>query len=287
MPSTILINPRYERLVRRHGLHDFDRVMHWHGGQMVGKHAKRDVEQIEVEEDGQKVRLYLKREWQTYLKDRFKNWLDGLGWGTKSRREWHVLGAMSEAGVGCADPVMVAERSGFRPQGYLILREITGTVLLGPFLADRRSRMTVRQRRQLAAHLGREVALLHAAGIDHPDLFSKHIMLGADCKHGELPRVWFIDMQRSSTRRHVSLAQRVQDLASLDATLPVELASATDRLTFLHSYLTVGPSSFGAAHLAVAIRRRSRKLQVRRKIRQMRESGRRAALALRESVKSL
>ncbi len=212
MTSTIVINPRYERLVRRHGLHEFDRVMHWHGGQKVGKHAKRDVAQIALEDDGRQVRLYLKREWQTYLKDRFHNWLDGLGWGTKSRREWHVLRAMSEAGIGCAEPVVVAEQSGFRPQGYLVLREIPGTVLLGPYLAEHGGRMTVRQRRQLAAHLGREVGRLHAAGIDHPDLFSKHILLSGDGSKGDLPKVWFIDMQRSSTQRAVSLAQRVQDL---------------------------------------------------------------------------
>jgi tRNA A-37 threonylcarbamoyl transferase component Bud32 len=272
MPSTILINPRYERLVRKHGLHDFERVMAWQGGYKVGKHAKRDVEQIEIEEDGQKVALFVKREWQTYLKDRIRNWVDGLGWGTKSRREWHVLRAMAEARVGCAEPVILAERSGFRPQAYLVLREIAGATLLNPFLARHRAGMTVCQRRQLAEHLGGEVARLHAAGIDHPDLFSKHILLN-DYKAGELPQVWFIDMQRSSARRVVSRGQRVQDLASLDATVPPSLATRTDRLTFLHSYLRGSSTALSAARLVRAIGHRSRKLQTRRKIRAMREGG--------------
>jgi tRNA A-37 threonylcarbamoyl transferase component Bud32 len=272
MPPTILINPRYERLVRKHGLHDFDRIMHWRRGQRVGKHAKRDVARIEIEENGMVLRLFVKREWQTYLKDRFRNWLNGLGWGTKSRREWHILQAMSEAGVGCAEPLVLGERRGFRPQGYLVLREIAHTMLLCPFLAERGERMTVSQRRQFAEHLGREVARLHAAGIDQPDLFSKHILLSTERAPGELPRVWFIDMQRSATQATLSQVQRVQDLAALDATVHPRLAGNTDRLAFLRSYLAVGPRSIDLRQLVRCIRRRSGKLQTRRKIRAMREA---------------
>lgn len=287
MPSTIFINPRYQQLVRRHGLDDFDRVMNWHGAESVGHHAKRAVARVEVEEDGRKVRLYLKREWQTYLKDRLRNWLDGLGWGTKARREWHALSTMTEAGLGCSEPVVAAERSGFRPQGYLVLREIPDAVLLCPYLAGHRAAMTVVQRRQFAAHLGREVARLHGIGIDHPDLFSKHILLTPGREPGQLPQISFIDLQRSTTRQSVSVSHRVRDLAALDATLPTEQASTTDRLTFLQSYLSFGPSSLDAAHLAVAVRRRTGKLRSRRKIRVLLEIGSHAALTLSDSAKTL
>jgi tRNA A-37 threonylcarbamoyl transferase component Bud32 len=162
------------------------------------------------------------------------------------------------------------ERSGFRPQGYLVLREIAGATLLGPFLAERRAGMTVRHRRELAAHLGREVARLHDAGIDHPDLFSKHILLIAGAS-GNVPQVSFIDMQRSCTRSAVSRAQRVYDLASLDATVPAHLASRSDRLAFLQSYLRGSSPPLPSAQMVSAICRRSRKLQSRRKIRAMRE----------------
>jgi tRNA A-37 threonylcarbamoyl transferase component Bud32 len=268
-PSTVLINPRYERVVKRHGLDNFDRVMQWKGGRTVCRHANRDVARIEIEEDGQVVCLFLKREWQTYFKDRVRNWIEGIGWGTKSRREWHVIAAMIEARVGCAEPVVLAERSGFRPQGYIVLRGLVDAVLLRPYLKEHRGEMTVPQQRQLAAHLGREVARLHAAGINHPDLFSKHVLLS--CKTGQLPEVCFIDLQRSSTRRVVSRASRVQDLASLDASLPPQLASHSDRLAFLQSYLSASASPLAIKEFASAIRRRSRKLQTRRKIREMRE----------------
>jgi tRNA A-37 threonylcarbamoyl transferase component Bud32 len=246
--------------------------MDWHGGQKVGRHAKRDVERIEIEDEGAIIRLFLKRERQTYLKDRIRNWVTGLGWGTKSRREWHVLHAMSEAGVGCAEPLVFGERRGFRPQGYLVLREITHTMLLCPYLAERASRMTIAQRRRLAMHLGREVSRLHAAGIDHPDLFSKHVLLSTEGTACEPPRVWFIDMQRSATQPQLSQVQRVQDLAALDSTVHPNLASHSDRLAFLRSYLAAGPRSTDIRRLAQLIRRRARKLQVRRKIRDMRDA---------------
>jgi tRNA A-37 threonylcarbamoyl transferase component Bud32 len=287
MPSTILINPLYEQLVRRHGLDDFDRVMHWHGARQVGRQLKRHIDEVEIEEDGRPVRLFLKREWQTYLKDRLRNWLAGLGWGTKARREWHVLMVMNEAGLGCAEPVVVAERAGFRPQGYLVLREIPDAVLLSTYLAEHRAAMGVDARRQLAAHLGREVARLHGSGIDHPDLFSKHILLTSTCRPGQLPQVSFIDLQRSKTTRSVPVSQRVHDLASLDATLPPSLASNTDRLTFVHSYLSYGPPTLDAIDLANAVRRRSRRLRVRRKIRELLDIGNRAALTLSDSAKAL
>lgn len=282
----ILINPRFETFVRRHGLDDFDRVMQWHGGEQIGRQARRHIDRIEFKEDGGKVRLFLKREWQTYLKDRFWNWLDGLGWGTKSRREWHVLMAMSDAGLGCAEPVVVAERPGFRPQGYLVLCEIPDAMLLCTYLAEHRATMTVERRRQFFAHLGREVARLHGVGIDHPDLFSKHILLTGG-ELGQLPRISFIDMQQSTTRRSVSVPQRAHDLAALDATLSADLASATDRLTLLQSYLSIGPSSLDLAHLAAVVRRRSRKLRSRRKIRELSEFGGHAALTLSHSANDL
>jgi tRNA A-37 threonylcarbamoyl transferase component Bud32 len=287
MPLTIFVNPRFEELVRHHRLDEFDRVMHWNGAQRVGRQFKRHIDRIAIEHDGATVRLFLKREWQTYLKDRFRNWLAGLGWGTKARREWHVLTMMREAGLGCAEPVVAAERTGFRPQGYLLLCEIPGAELLCPHLARHVTWMTVADRRQFWAHLGREVARLHGIGIDHPDLFSKHILITPGGEPDRLPQVSFIDMQRSTTRRVVSISRRVRNLAALDATLPEDLASATDRLTFLQSYLSFGESPLDVAPLLAAVRRRSRKLRSRRKIRELLNSSDHTALTLSDSAKHL
>ncbi|MBI3462914.1 MAG: hypothetical protein HY000_07610 [Planctomycetes bacterium] len=268
MSSICLINPRYESLVRRHGLDQFDRVMHWQGGRRMVSHPSRDVTQIDIEDAGETVRFYVKREWQTYAKDRVTGWLHDRGWGTKARHEWRLLGAMAAAGVGCAEPVVMVERGWIRRQGYLIVRAIPGAVELNHYLAEHRPVMSVRDRRQFAAYLGREVARLHEAGIDHPDLYSKHILLG-EGPQSSLPLVSFIDMQRSSAERSVSASRRARDLAALDATLSRELASATDRAAFLGSYLSHTSVRLDQAQATKAIRRRAFELLRRRNIREM------------------
>ena len=182
---------------------------------------------------------------------------------------------------------MVAEHCGFRPQGYIVVREIPSVDLLVPYLQQHRALLTVWKRRQLAAHLGREVARLHAAGIDHPDLFSKHVLLSEPEPSDPLPHVYFIDMQRSSTRQCLSFIRRAHDLASLDATTPTRDATNTDRLAFLHSYLSIAFQAWDVDRFVRAIRGRSAKLSGRRKIRQMRAGTPSRALALRESEEPL
>src|SRR2546427_11496156 len=115
MASIFLVNQRYESLVQHHELDQFDHVIRWHNGRRMVAHPSRDVTQIDLDDVGQPVRLYVKREWQTYLKDRLIGWLSGLGWGTKARREWQGLDAMRRAGLGCAEPVATAEGGPARP----------------------------------------------------------------------------------------------------------------------------------------------------------------------------
>ena len=271
MRSQLLVNPRYRQMVQRWGLDQFDRVMSRTEGARVGAHAMRDVQHIRVEGIGESLDLYLKREWQTYLKDRLAGWLGGLGWSTKARREWNVLQAMRRAGIGCPEPVAMAERGVVHMQGYLAVRALPGAIELAEYLRRQRPKIGVLQRRSLAAHLGKEIARLHEAGIDHPDLFAKHVFLTDPvCQATDTEtKVWFIDMQRSSIRRTVSLGRRLRDLASLDATLPLELANAADRLVFLRSYLDEIGQSVAVRSAVRAIRRRTFKLRRRRKIYEM------------------
>jgi tRNA A-37 threonylcarbamoyl transferase component Bud32 len=274
MSTTVSINPRYEALVLQHGLDRFDLVMNWPNARRVSLNAMREICRIELDAGDRKIRLYLKREWGTYAKDRIANWLEGIGWGTKSGREWRAINALSTAGVGCAEALVVAQRGKLAPQGYLVLREVPGAVDLCTYLFENGREMDVYRRRQLAAHLGREVARLHEAGVDHPDLFSKHILLATPAQPPDtLPEICFIDLQRSRSGHAVTARRRAIDLAALDATVAPELASATDRLAFLQSYLSTAPA-IPRDRLIRAIERRRRRIQGRRKIRRMRELGR-------------
>ncbi len=278
MPTTLFINPEFQSLVRRYRLDDFDRVMSWSDGEKIGINASRGIQRIDLDDDGRPITLYLKREWRTYLKDRLANWLAGFGWSSKARREQLVLQRLAESAIGCPEVVAMAERGGWRPKGYLILMAIPFGLDLAEFLKLHGPSLSVGERRQLAAHLGHEVARMHAAGVDQPDLFSKHVFLSGtpasivDVRSPfELPRVSFIDLQRSGVRGQVSVRARLRDLAALDATLPVELASVSDRVVFLDSYLSNVPMNIDRRAAIDQIQCRADRLGRRRKIQNMRE----------------
>ena len=147
MGVTLFVNPRYKEFVQRCGLDRFDRVMSWSDGCCTASHATREARRIEVNDGGNAVELYVKREWQSYLKDQLTNLFAGLGWGTKALREWHVLNAMSKAGIGCPEPVAMAQRGLARPEGYLIVRSIRDAVELKRYLAENLAARSVSGRR--------------------------------------------------------------------------------------------------------------------------------------------
>ena len=78
---------------------------------------------------------------------------------------------------------------------FLLVRELAHVRDLRSFLRDRCASPPA-ERRRFARRLGRELARLHAAGFDHPDLYSKHVLVGpAD------GRITLVDWQRSRRRR--------------------------------------------------------------------------------------
>jgi tRNA A-37 threonylcarbamoyl transferase component Bud32 len=268
MACVFCVNPAYRSLLERHQLDTIERVLARGDGNQVVCHERRDVRRVELSDAGAAIVVFIKREWHTYWKDRIRGLVTGRGWGTKSRRELHVLQALRRAGVGCAEPVAMGERGRLRPQGFLMLRAIAGAVPLAEYLRGQSPR-GVRARRAFARQLGHEIARLHAAGVDHPDLFSKHILVRPGHDAQTPPEVFFIDLQRSSIRVRVPLRWRLRDLAALDATLPRTLASKTDRWAALAAYLAASGLSSRRRQAARQIARRAAHLASRRKIREM------------------
>ncbi len=287
----LLINPAYSELIREGGLDQFERMMNWADGQPLSWHAKRDAKFIRVESSGTTAELLLKREWRSYLKDRVEGLLTGYGWGVKGLREWHVLMAMQRAGLPTSQPVLFAQRGLLQPRGYLLIIKLPGAVQLTEYLRWNRPRLTVAERRELARRIGEAVARLHNAGINHPDLFAKHVLLvpaevtgGNFCGtsgSGQLERqavtlkpaelaVTFVDLQRSSVGRHLSWRARCRDLAALAATTSAAMASQADRLACLRAYLAAARAAVAARRAVRLIRRRANRLLQRRKIAEMR-----------------
>jgi hypothetical protein len=100
----------------------------------------------------------------------------------------------------------------------------------------------LRSRRALLAALGDLVGVLHAAGIDHPDLKPSNLLVGPD---GALT---LLDLDALVPPRRLDWRRRVRALGQLEA-YARDLApglARTDRLRALRAYLARNPALHGA-----------------------------------------
>jgi tRNA A-37 threonylcarbamoyl transferase component Bud32 len=263
------VNPRFRDVLAGHGLATAEAFLQLPGVIFCG-HPDRHVVQVTLGQGPAAVTAFLKKEHRVPRRDRLVNAWAGFGLVSKSRREFVLLRALREAGIGCPEPVAAGEED--TGKAFLLLATIEGGLDLRALL--RMQAAGPRQRRILARQLGAAVAAIHQAGFDHPDLYSKHILVSQD--PGGERRFHFLDWQRSRRRRHVSWSHRWRDLAALDATLADYLAGPRDRLAFLRAYLR---RCQGRGHALTArlgpgareIRRQAAALLRRRRIRELRE----------------
>jgi tRNA A-37 threonylcarbamoyl transferase component Bud32 len=221
------INPRYREVLARQGLRtaqDFLRL----SGMICCGHPDRHVAQVKLGEGAESFPAYLKKEHRVRWKDRVGNAWAGFGFVSKSRREMEVLKAVAGEGIRGPEFIAAGEHGG---RAFLLLREMPGTDLWA-FLKERRNRD---RRRSFAKHLGVALAEIHAGGFDHPDLYSKHILVRTTGLNEYA--LCFLDWQRSRRRKQVPWSIRCRDLAALEATLAEQFASPRERLLCLRSYL--------------------------------------------------
>ena len=232
------IMPRYQSLFRQHGWDSASAFLSW-TGVLVNRHRTRQVEQVEFEPEAQARdgaslagasgsvhRFFLKKENAVTWRDLFRNAWHGFGWCATAVREAATLQALRKAGIGCPEVVALGEDG---RHAFMVTRDESAMPELRailPTLADD-------ERNRLADALGHELARMHDAGFDHPDLFAKHVLVSAE-RTGF--RFCILDWQRSRRRRTVSWHVRCRDLAALDATLHVSLAGYRLRLRFLRAY---------------------------------------------------
>ncbi len=253
-------------------------------GILVNRHRDRQVEQVFLasgsnatgpsfvavhpsplsigERSEQLPSFYLKKQTAVTWRERLRNAWDGFGWCATAVREAATLQALRRAGVGCPDVVALGEDG---RRAFVLLRDEVGMSDLRAFLPT----LTNEERRaRLAATLGRELARLHDAGFDHPDLYAKHVLVS---ENGAGYRVSILDWQRSRHRRVVPWRVRVRDLAVLDATLHQTLASDRTRCRVLRTYLktTAHADRPSLARAARQVRMKAVRLLRRRGIREI------------------
>lgn len=206
--------------------------------------------------------FFLKKEHAVTWRERFRNAWAGFGWCATSVREAAILRAARTAGVAC--PIVAAFGEDKR-HAFVLLRDETDMIELRTILRTSDSNT---DRNQLADALGRELARLHAAGFDHPDLFAKHLLVE---RAGTTFRICILDWARARRRRSVPWPLRCRALAILDATLHAALASDRLRLRCLRAYLReANRTSPPLGRLAREVRRIS---ELRRRERNVRELG--------------
>jgi hypothetical protein len=182
--AALEINPRYRERLARQGLaapEDFLRLP----GVILSGHPDRHVRRLTLGSGAESLGVFLKREHCVRWKDRLGSAWAGFGFVSKSRREYRLLRELHDAGVGCPEAVAAGEDG--RGRAFVLVRAVEGGRDLRTVLAE----AGAAQRRVLAVRLGQELARIHGLGFEHPDLFSKHILVAGS---GTL---CFLDWQRS------------------------------------------------------------------------------------------
>ena len=264
------VHPQYRQLLAEQGLVTAADFLAMPGVVCCG-HPDRHVARVTLGTGPTAVPAFLKREHRTRWRDRLASVWAGFGLASKSRREFAVLRMVEATDIG--SPQAIAAGEDDEGRAFLLIREVDGCQELRQLLVQATS---TKKRRAVAHQLGAALARLHAEGFDHPDLYSKHVLISQKPRSCRLA-ICFLDWQRVRRRPVVSWRTRLRDLAALDATLADELASPRQRLLALRTYLrairTLKDRRAGVTLSAVAheIRRRSLRLLERRRIREMRQ----------------
>jgi hypothetical protein len=222
------IQPQYRDFLKQLGLKNPEDFLNL-PSVIVSGHPDRNVARVKIGSGKSSVGAYLKREHRLPWRDRLANAWAGFGWCSKSYREALMLRAMRHEGVSCPEFLAVGEDG--RGRAFLLVREVPESVDLRTYLREG-SFSVPTARGQFARKLGEALARLHDAGFDHPDLYSKHVLVNS-----RQSGVSLLDCQRTRRRQPLTWHTRWHDLAALDATLTDDLAGPRDRLRCLRSYL--------------------------------------------------
>ncbi len=224
-------------------------------------HPGRNVGRASMATPSGVLRFLIKREHRVPFLGRLSNLAAGFGLASKSKREAITLSALEAAGIPV--PKWIAHGEDDAGSAFLILRECEGAVDMRLHLARTTSS---RERSVWAGQLGRDLAMIHQAGFDHPDLYSKHILVRQDGTR------CFIDWQRTSRRRRVGWRARIRGLARLHATVASELATPRERLRCSAAYLANcrqrDPKAPTLRTLSNSIRLESERLSRQRRLRE-------------------
>ncbi|HEY1189393.1 MAG TPA: lipopolysaccharide kinase InaA family protein [Gemmata sp.] len=224
-------------------------------GEVVSGHADRHVMRVVV--PGAARAFYLKRQHVVGPLEKLRTRLAGFGWGSRCAREAALLDALGASNLPAPRWAAWGTHGG---RAFLLVEEVPGATDLRHVLGS--GHLSPVQKRALAAHLGRTIAAVHAAGFTTPDLTAKHVLVNP-----QTLAVTFLDWPSATHSASVPSAARIDALGALQASLAPELATLTDRHRVLSSYREHSPTWAAPADFRARVLRAAGRHANRRSVR--------------------
>jgi tRNA A-37 threonylcarbamoyl transferase component Bud32 len=231
--AEMLLRSARRRMLHEAGFVRFADYVHADRGEEINAHGRRRVRRLTLGKTDDAGTFYLK----TFGPGKCTRALRRL-WHrrrveTLARREFKMVEAFREAGLGVPEAVAMGERRllGFDRAAFLLTAELPGARALDDVLHEG---VATVQRRALFSAVAAYVRRMHAAGLVHRDLFAKHVLVTPmrDARWD----VATIDLQRASKHDAPSPRARGRDLAALLVSLPPGVTTPRERLRFWHDY---------------------------------------------------
>jgi tRNA A-37 threonylcarbamoyl transferase component Bud32 len=213
-----LLDRRWEEALRAEGLLELETVRRLaRSGDSRTRHRDRGAEYLNVRREPDGPGIYLKWIERTNAKDLFAQLTRGRVPASKAECEARAIEAFDAAGLDVARPVAVGEES---PRGFsfLLLEEVPDARTLEEVLDDLADLPESERKpvvRGIVARLAEVVRKLHGAGLSHPDLYAKHVVVSG----GPEGRLVLVDLARSWPPRRLTRRRRARDLAGLLVTV--------------------------------------------------------------------
>jgi len=205
--------------------------------------------EVEHQKEGvvfiQTLRIYIKRAWLNLLRLALQSVRKFRVPFSDSFEEVRAFVALQQVGLEAPRPVAACTVTRIVKR-----RTAIATLDIGNFerLTSLLERADFEERRKVARQLGKLVARMHSAAINHRDLYAEHIV---SLENGGIV---LLDLNRAQVRHRLPQRWRVKDLAALFASTN---APATDKLRFLISYLNIPSLTPNAKRLAKRVLKRA------------------------------
>jgi hypothetical protein len=235
----IIINRAYENLLSEIGFDSFETVWQYEGGQRIKDIKERSVTRIEASPG--KI-LYLKRHRREFLGIRrlvaFFSKNKPLSQGLI---ELGNICEFRKHGLATVIPVAAGQRSidFFRVESFLITEEFSPFTSIENLLLDHAAFLAdmqdIQKRRTLLEKISEYARRMHAAGLNHCDFNSNHVLVDYDEK-GDPSRIILVDLQRVARNRLLKFRWIIKSLAEMNYTLPEHIFTDSDRIFMFLAY---------------------------------------------------